>query len=128
MNNFGAIRDATTLEWLGPAPIFDCGTSLWFDNLFRWGMPEDKAPSKPFAENHAEQIKLVSAFDWLDMDALAGTAEMLRTTFEAAPNFMEIGRVDIICEAFENRIRLLDEHIVEFTIKPGDNEPEMLME
>ena len=29
--NFGAIRDAVTLEWMGFAPIFDSGTSLWFD-------------------------------------------------------------------------------------------------
>ena len=30
-NNFGAIRNANTLEWLGAAPVFDNGSSLWFD-------------------------------------------------------------------------------------------------
>jgi hypothetical protein len=27
-NNFGALRNAETLEWAGLAPVFDCGTSL----------------------------------------------------------------------------------------------------
>lgn len=32
-NNFGLIRDANTLEWLGAAPIFDSGSSLGYDKL-----------------------------------------------------------------------------------------------
>jgi hypothetical protein len=32
-NNFGAVRDAETLEWIGFAPIFDCGTSMWNNKL-----------------------------------------------------------------------------------------------
>ncbi|WP_228725157.1 HipA domain-containing protein [Caproicibacter fermentans] len=28
--NFGAVRNAETLEWVGTAPIFDSGSSLWF--------------------------------------------------------------------------------------------------
>lgn len=30
-NNFGALRNAETLEWLGFAPIYDSGSSLGFD-------------------------------------------------------------------------------------------------
>ena len=30
--NFGIIRDARTLTWLRPAPVFDLGDSLWFDS------------------------------------------------------------------------------------------------
>ena len=29
-NNFGLIRDAGTLEFIGVAPIYDCGNSLWY--------------------------------------------------------------------------------------------------
>lgn len=25
LNNFGLVRDADTLEWLGSAPVYDCG-------------------------------------------------------------------------------------------------------
>ncbi|MFR6333241.1 MAG: hypothetical protein ACLUOI_33695 [Eisenbergiella sp.] len=37
-----------------------------------------KGVSKPFKTTHDEQIKLVSSFDWLDIDALAGIDEELR--------------------------------------------------
>ncbi|MCH5185984.1 MAG: excisionase [Oscillospiraceae bacterium] len=33
LRNFGAIRNAETLEWIGFAPLFDCGTSLWFNQI-----------------------------------------------------------------------------------------------
>ena len=31
--NFGFIRDANTLKFIGPAPLFDHGNSLWYQNL-----------------------------------------------------------------------------------------------
>jgi hypothetical protein len=53
-NNFGLVRYADTLEWLGFAPVYDSGTSLWYDK--RVGA---KVQCKPFRKDHAEQIKLV---------------------------------------------------------------------
>jgi hypothetical protein len=67
-NNFGFIRNAETLEWLGFAPIFDSGTSLWY-NTQRVGSDME---CKPFRKSHAEQIKLVEDFSWFDMGALDG--------------------------------------------------------
>jgi len=29
--NFGAVRNAETLDWIGLAPVFDCGNSLWYN-------------------------------------------------------------------------------------------------
>ena len=35
-NNFGLIRDATTLKWISMAPVFDSGTSMWCKlNIFK---------------------------------------------------------------------------------------------
>ena len=31
--NFGFIRDVNSLKFLGPAPLFDNGTSLWCESL-----------------------------------------------------------------------------------------------
>lgn len=67
-NNFGLIRNAETLEWLGLAPIYDSGTSLWYNTL-RVG---SSVECKPFRKNHAEQIKLVDDFSWFDFDSLGG--------------------------------------------------------
>jgi len=70
-NNFGFVRNAETLEWLGPAPVFDSGTSLWY-NTQHVGSPVD---CKPFRKSHLEQIKLVEDFSWFDFDALDGLSE-----------------------------------------------------
>ena len=51
-NNFGLVRNAVTLEWIGAAPIFDCGTSLWYNTQESRIKP--LAPSlqgKPFKKN-----------------------------------------------------------------------------
>ena len=61
-NNFGFIRNANTLEWLGLAPVFDSGTSLFHDvSLYDLKRGVANVPykvrSKPFAKTHAEQIK-----------------------------------------------------------------------
>ena len=32
-NNFGVLRNAETLEWLGFAPIYDSGSSLGYDKM-----------------------------------------------------------------------------------------------
>ena len=67
-NNFGFLRNADTLEWLGLAPIFDSGTSLWHNARHIGSLVE----SKPFKKTHAEQMSLVRNLKWFDYDALRG--------------------------------------------------------
>jgi hypothetical protein len=67
-NNFGFVRNAETLEWLGLAPVYDSGTSLWYSTRFVGRETE----CKPFQKTHASQIKLVSSLSWYDADALLG--------------------------------------------------------
>ena len=65
-NNFGFIRNAETLEWLGFAPVFDSGTSLWYNTQFVGRSSE----CKPFRKSHNEQIKLVTDLSWFNIGAL----------------------------------------------------------
>jgi len=67
-NNFGLVRNAGTLEWLGLAPIYDSGTSLWHNTPH---VGQDMG-CKPFRKSHAEQIKLVGDLSWFNFDALNG--------------------------------------------------------
>ncbi|MDR1754458.1 MAG: HipA domain-containing protein, partial [Eubacterium sp.] len=73
-NNFGAIRNAETLEWIVLAPIFDSGTSLWYNQNHISNNPNilRRIKIKPFRRTHEEQIKLVKDFSWLDLSALKG--------------------------------------------------------
>ena len=70
-NNFGLVRNAETLQWLGLAPVYDSGTSLWY-NTQRVGSP---VGCKPFRKLHAEQLKLVDDFSWFGSKLLGGLDE-----------------------------------------------------
>ena len=55
--NFGFLRNAETMKFIGMAPLFDHGNSMWFNNL-NYDIKLSKQPSKPFKEIHEDQIKL----------------------------------------------------------------------
>jgi len=76
-NNFGFIRNAETLEWIGLAPVYDSGTSLWHNTQNVGSQVE----SKPFRKTHAEQIKLVDDLGWFDFGALKGLADECKRIF-----------------------------------------------
>nr|WP_217937103.1 HipA domain-containing protein [Enterocloster clostridioformis] len=105
-NNFGAVRNAGTLKWAGCAPIYDSGTSLWFDKPWTMISAHAKAPSKPFKTIHDEQIKLVSSFDWLELTALTGIDEELRELVKGSL-FIDTARTDALCAALRGRVERL---------------------
>jgi len=76
-NNYGFVRNANTLKYLGMAPVYDSGTSLWY-NTQRVG---SRTGSKPFRKEHAEQIKLVDDLSWYDLKALDGLEDEIQEVF-----------------------------------------------
>lgn len=107
-NNFGAVRNADTLAWLGAAPVFDCGTSMWYDQSAAMVRPSAKLPSKPFKSDHAEQIKLVTDFEWLDFTALRGVDEEFSEILKGSA-FIDEARCGVLCHALRRRVELLQE-------------------
>lgn len=107
-NNFGVIRHAETLEFIGAAPIYDSGTSLWFDKPNALINRSLKTVCKPFKNNHEEQIKLVSSFDWIDFTALTDIEEELREIVQDSL-FIDSVRCDALCLGIKNRVELLRE-------------------
>ena len=111
-NNFGLIRNAETLEWIGAAPIFDSGTSLWFDRS------EDQIKNaeikcKPFKKHHSEQIKLVSDISRFDFSKLDGIEDDIRRILEG----QKPERVELISESVRNRIETLQLLAVDQNVK-----------
>ena len=96
-NNFGFIRDAESLEWLGFAPIFDSGTSLWY-NTQRVGSP---AESKPFRKGHVEQMKLVENLSWFDIAALDGIEHEIAEILSKSEEVDDSRRARIISAVLE---------------------------
>jgi hypothetical protein len=106
-NNFGAIRNADTLEWVGLAPVFDCGTSLWYDKPITMIRPLAKSPSKPFRGNHDDQIKLIGGFDWFDLSVLGGIGEAFSDILTGSP-FIDDARRNALCHGLEKRVDILE--------------------
>ncbi|WP_246628294.1 hypothetical protein [Paenibacillus oenotherae] len=98
------------MEWIGPAPIYDSGSSLWFAKPQALIRADGKLTCKPFKQDHNEQIKLVTSFDWLDLSALQGIEEEVRAIFNGSL-FVDEARCEAICRALQQRINMLAEII-----------------
>lgn len=57
-NNFGMLREAETLKWIGFAPIYDSGSSLGYDKMPVQIRSEKEVVCKPFKNHHAEQLSI----------------------------------------------------------------------
>ena len=107
MGNFGALRDAVTLEWQSMAPVYDSGTSLWFDQYASQIDAVADAAAKPFCATHNQQLALVAGdLDWLDPSALNGLEDEVFSIFEQA-RFGEASRAEILSQAVAQRCKLL---------------------
>jgi len=120
-NNFGAVRNAETLEWIGAAPIYDSGSSLWFAKPAALISPRAKVPCKPFKADHDEQIKLVTSFDWLDFSSLKDIDEEFHEILNGSL-FIDETRRDALCSALRKRVEMLAEIVnSRITLFPVDD-------
>lgn len=103
-NNFGLIRNADTLKWLGAAPIFDSGSSLGYDKRTNQIISEKEIECKPFKTSHKEQIKLVSSFDWINFDNLNGIGKEITEILNPAEDYVDDNRKQAIIGSVEKRI------------------------
>jgi hypothetical protein len=106
LTNFGAVRNARSLEWVGLAPVFDSGTSLWNDQLPA-GFTAENAKSKPFLDTHEEQIRLIDDFSWLNTAWLKDIDEVFREILSGS-SFIDEARRDALCVALKKRARTLE--------------------
>jgi hypothetical protein len=119
-NNFGFFRDVNTLKWKGSAPIFDSGTSLWYNALTRHVGSE--MGSKPFKNKHDEQIKLVSDLSWFDYGALRDIKDEcaeLMERLEETPNGHNEKIASAVAERCEAIARMREQTCAGVTAKAG---------
>lgn len=108
LNNFGLVRNATTLEWVGVAPVFDSGSSLGYDKMPAQILSGKGVECKPFKKKHEEQILLVSSFDWIDFEALKNIEKDIRNVFSEAGIYAEKNRIEAIIKSVKKRIANLE--------------------
>ena len=116
-NNFGVLRNAETLEWIGMAPVYDSGSSLGYDKMPVQIYAERDIICKPFKKSHAEQLKLVSSFKWIDFEKLSDVKELIFETFamEGASDYADEAGVKAICDITQKRIRNLFDISMNYT-------------
>ncbi|MGO4948489.1 HipA domain-containing protein [Blautia sp. Sow4_E7] len=109
LNNFGLLRNAETLQWLGASPVFDSGSSLGYNKVPFDILGEREIICKPFKKTHDEQLKLISSFDWIDFGQLQDVGAIIRQVFgdERVSNFIDQKRIDVIVQSTEKRIQKL---------------------
>lgn len=107
LNNFGVIRHVESLEFMGAAPVYDSGTSFWFDKETSRIRVGGKIVCKPFKTSHEEQIRLVSDFSWIDFGALAHVEEEFQELVKDSP-FVTEDRCDALCRGLRRRIEALE--------------------
>ena len=108
-NNFGMLREAETLKWIGFAPIYDSGSSLGYDKTPMQIRSEKDIVCKPFKNHHAEQLKLVSDFSWIDFDRLKDVNRLIESvlTAEGTEDYVDEIRVRAIKGSVKQRIEYL---------------------
>lgn len=106
LNNFGVLRNTQTLEFIGMAPIFDSGNSLFWNNP-RLPEHDDLTTVKvnSFRKTEQQLIQLVRDPSLLDLSKLP-TEDELRAIFGMDPL---IPCVDSILLGYRKKIRLLEE-------------------
>jgi len=102
--NFGFVRNAETLCWLGMAPLFDSGTSLWHNALSVGALRK----CQPFATTHEEQVKLVSDLSWFDAEALQGLEQEVSDIFSQSRT-VDKSRAKAIAIAVLNRAAAIED-------------------
>ena len=89
---------------------------------------EDEYICKPFKMHHAEQLKLVSSFAWIDLEKLGDVRELITgiMTADGASDYLDTPRVNMICEMTERRIRNLEQLAISHTdIRPDSTEDDV---
>lgn len=124
MGNFGAVRNADTLEYLGMSPVFDCGTSLRYDTPAVYIEPELNVESQPFAGFHDDQIRLVSEPERFDLSLLGGIDDDIRRLFsdQRARAYIDEARCNKIIEVILARIEMLNEQLQSMTLSETESQ------
>ncbi len=106
--NFGFIRDVNSLKFLGAAPVFDSGTSLWckspIEEIGSWDI------CNPLMKTQREQLKFVKNWN-IDIAKLAELEEIAENVL-SQNKYIDAKRCDKVCKFLGNRARVLKNMII----------------
>jgi hypothetical protein len=108
LNNFGVLRDTHTLKFVGMAPIFDSGNSMFWQNP---RLPErddlTRIEVNSFRRKEMQLLEYVRDKNCVDLQLLP-IADELRAIYEADPL---IPCLDSILLGYQKKIDLIESHL-----------------
>ena len=112
LGNFGFLRNPDTLEWLGPAPVFDTVSSLFYKtptNLLSddASISSSAILARPFGYKQSDQLKLLPCKD-LPFDKLNDIAEWYENPLQQNER-MSADRRSLLCKLLKERVKKLKE-------------------
>lgn len=126
--NFGFLRNSETLEWIGLAPVYDTGNSL-FEGLADIDLENPhflnskNIDSKPFAANQLSQFNILPLRKFckeMPFNNLTGFPKWCRKLLDSNYRLTE-KRKDLICSVLEKRIELTRNMIFQSKDDLSDN-------
>lgn len=105
--NFGVIRNVDSLKYTGFAPIYDSGTSLWYNSR-----PHEigaAITARPFYSSHEEQLKLVESWDRFDFSKLDRISDEIAGILSKNPENLP-DRTKAIVQAVKERVAAIKLH------------------
>ena len=107
--SFGFIRDTNTLKYIGAAPIYDSGTSLWHNYSVLSKKIGEAPAAQPFYASQENQMHLVKQWDRFDFSKLKNLASFMMMIFEKN-KLSEYERNKAITEAAAERLKSIQIH------------------
>ena len=111
-NNIAFVRNALTLEYVGPSPIFDSGSSFGYNKIANEIDAFENIESKPFKSTPLEQLSLVTSYDWLTTEKLDNAKKEIEESFRSYKSvYLPEDRINEIISSAHQRIEFIKEKI-----------------
>lgn len=109
LQNFGILRDSDTMKLLGPAPIFDSGNSMFFNNNGKTPLSREEILLKKINSLHTSEEKMLKHIG----NRKILKTELLPTRAEVKDFYESYGvpeeRAEFIAGSYDNKMSMLKE-------------------
>lgn len=108
--NFGVVRNADTLEYIEPMPVYDTGSSLWYKTP-DYAIDTEPVRGQMLKRSLEDHLKFVKDASFLQFERLYGFSQEAREIFQSVPSMTE-GRIEKICQGLDRRILQLEQNLI----------------
>lgn len=105
--NFGVIREVDSLQYVGCAPLYDNGTSLWHNSQAK--EIGATVAARPFCQSHEAQLALVKNWERFDFGKLEQLPEEVEAILSLNPHNLP-ERTQAIAQAVRERLASIKLH------------------